>query len=156
MNKNTCKSIQLGKGEMHIYDFGGVRLYAYQTHALIDDEAFLLEKDGKVLVLESPCFFDNIAELTAYLEERGWSRREILVSYHAAGASFHARGAQIRHARRCGVLRGRRRKGPDRRLRRRLWSGLRPCRPSAGPLPGGGAGDHRRHRTGHPSYRRSL
>ena len=88
MNKNTCKSIQLGKGEMHIYDFGGVRLHAYQTHDLIDDEVFLLEKDGKVLVLESPCFFDNIAELTAYLEERGLEPAGILVSYHAAGASF--------------------------------------------------------------------
>ena len=70
MNKNTYETVKLAKGEMHVYDFGAVKLHAYQTNDPIDDEVFLIEKAGKAVVLESPCFHDNIAELTAYLTER--------------------------------------------------------------------------------------
>ena len=88
MNKNTCETVKLPKGEMHIYDFGAVKLHAYQTNDPIDDEVFLVEKAGRAAVIESPCFRDNIAELTAYLGGRGLEPAGILVSYQAAGASF--------------------------------------------------------------------
>ena len=29
MNKNTYETVKLTKGEMHVYDFGAVRLHAY-------------------------------------------------------------------------------------------------------------------------------
>ena len=88
MNKNTYETVKLDKGEMHVYDFGAVKLHAYQTNDPIDDEVFLVEKAGKAVAIESPCFHDNIAELTAYLTDRGLEPAGILVSYHAAGASF--------------------------------------------------------------------
>ncbi len=69
MNKNTCQTIKLAKGEMNIYDFGAVRLHAYKTNDFIDDEVFIVEKRGKSVVIESPCFFDNSAELTEYLKD---------------------------------------------------------------------------------------
>ena len=68
MNKNTYQTVKLDKGEMHIYDFGAVKLHAYQTNDPIDDEVFLVEKAGQAVVVESPCFRDNIAELAAYLK----------------------------------------------------------------------------------------
>ena len=37
MNKNTCQTIKLAKGEMNIYDFGAVRMHAYKTNDFIDD-----------------------------------------------------------------------------------------------------------------------
>lgn len=71
---------------MHIYDGGAVRLHAYKTNDPIDNEVFIVEKDGRAVLLESPCFYDNIRELTAYLKDM---RVEgMLVSYHAAGGSF--------------------------------------------------------------------
>ena len=88
MNKNTYETVKLSKGEMHVYDFGAVKLHAYQTHDPIDDEVFLVEKAGKVVVIESPCFRDNIAELTAYLTDRGLEPAGMLVAYHGAGATF--------------------------------------------------------------------
>ena len=88
MNKNTYETVKLAKGEMHVYDFGAVRLHAYQTHDPIDDEVFLLEKAGQVVVLESPCFHDNIAELTAYLRDRKLEPAGMLAAYHGAGAAF--------------------------------------------------------------------
>ena len=88
MNKNTYETVKLDKGEMHVYDFGAVKLHAYQTNDPIDDEVFLVEKAGKAVVIESPCFHDNIAELTAYLTDRGLEPAGMLVAYHGAGATF--------------------------------------------------------------------
>ena len=88
MNKNTYETVKLDKGEMHVYDFGAVKLHAYQTNDPIDDEVFLVEKAGKAVVIESPCFRDNIAELTAYLTDRGLEPAGMLVAYHGAGATF--------------------------------------------------------------------
>ena len=47
MKKNECTTAKLDKGEVSVYDFGGTRLHAYKTNDLIDDEVFIVEKDGK-------------------------------------------------------------------------------------------------------------
>lgn len=86
MNKNTYRQVTLAKGEVGVYDFGAVRLHAYKTNDLIDNEVFIVEKDGRAVVIESPCFHDNISELTAYLADMQVAG--ILVAYHGAGATF--------------------------------------------------------------------
>ena len=92
MNKNTCKTVRLSKGEMHIYDFGAVKLHAYRTNDPICDEVFVLEKNGKAVIIESPCFFDNNSELAEYVRDADrLSRRRRLIP---------ARCAQICHAER--------------------------------------------------------
>ena len=85
MNKNTFTTVKLAKGEMNIYDFGGIKLHAYKTNDFIDDEVFIIEKNGKVVIIESPCFFDNIKELTEYLDDV--EVEGILIAYHGAGAA---------------------------------------------------------------------
>lgn len=86
MNKNAFKPIRLAKGEMNIYDFGSMKLHAYKTNDFIDDEVFIVEKDGKAVILESPCFFDNNKELAEYLKDL--KVEGMLVAYHGAGATF--------------------------------------------------------------------
>lgn len=86
MNKNTFTTVKLAKGEMNIYDFGTVKLHAYKTNDFIDDEVFIVEKNGKAVVIESPCFFDNNKELAEYLKDT--TVEGILVAYHGAGATF--------------------------------------------------------------------
>lgn len=86
MNKRNFTTVQLSRGEMHIYDFGGVKLHAYQTGDPMADEVFLVEKAGRFVVLEPPCFTDNIAALSGYLE--GKDVAGVLVAYHGAGGSF--------------------------------------------------------------------
>lgn len=88
MNKNNYKTVKLGKGEINVYDFNDVKLYAYKTNDFIDDGVFILVKNGKGVVIELPCFFDNIRELTAFLKENKIDVVAKLVAYHAAGASF--------------------------------------------------------------------
>ncbi len=86
MNKNTFTTVTLNKGEMNIYDFGGIKLHAYKTNDFIDDEVFIVEKNGKAVIIESPCFFDNIKELAEYLKDI--EVEGILIAYHGAGATF--------------------------------------------------------------------
>lgn len=54
---------------MNIYDFGTIKLHAYKTNDFIDDEVFIVEKKRKAVIIESPCFFDNINELPEYLKD---------------------------------------------------------------------------------------
>lgn len=86
MNKNTFKTITLTKGEMNVYDFGKVRLHAYKTNDFMTDEVFIIEKNKKAVIIESPCFFDNNQELEEYLKDV--EVEGILIAYHGAGASF--------------------------------------------------------------------
>jgi len=86
MNKRDFTTVQLTQGEMHIYDFGGVKLHAYQTGDPLADEVFLVEKAGKLVAIESPCFAGSVAALNEYLA--GLDVAGVLVAYHGAGAAF--------------------------------------------------------------------
>ena len=88
MNKNADRTITLDKGRVDIYPQNGITLYAYQTRDAIEDEVFILAKAGRGVVIELPCFHDNIRELTAFLRQEGITVEGKLVAYHAAGASF--------------------------------------------------------------------
>lgn len=86
MNKNTYESVKLAKGEMNVYDFGSVKLHAYKTNDYIDDEVFIVEKNGKAVIIESPCFFNNNKELEEYLKDI--KVEGMLIAYHGAGGTF--------------------------------------------------------------------
>ena len=51
MNK---EKIDLSKGFIEIYDFGGVKLHEYQTNDLMNDVCFILENVENVLIIELP------------------------------------------------------------------------------------------------------
>lgn len=53
------KKINLEKGNVLIYDFGKVKVHNYNTNDAIDDQVILLEKNNKLVVIESPIFYDN-------------------------------------------------------------------------------------------------
>lgn len=86
MNKNSYSAVKLTKGEMHVYDFGKVKLHAYRTDDFISDEVFIVEKNGKAVIIESPCFFDNNAALEQYVKDMDVAG--MLIAYHGAGGSF--------------------------------------------------------------------
>ena len=88
MNKTADRTVALDKGRVDVYTKNGITLYAYQTRDLIDNEVFVLAKKGRGVVIELPCFFDNIRELTDFLKSEGVTVEAKFVAYHAAGASF--------------------------------------------------------------------
>lgn len=88
MNKTADRTVELDKGQVDIYTANDITLYAYQTRDAIDDEVFILTKAGRGVVIELPCFYDNIRELTAFLDREDITVEGKLVAYHAAGGSF--------------------------------------------------------------------
>lgn len=42
MNKNTFTTVRLDKGTVALYDFGAIKLHAYQTNDPISDEVFVV------------------------------------------------------------------------------------------------------------------
>lgn len=86
MSKNNFKTVQLKKGEMHVYDFGKIKLHAYRTDDLISDEVFIVEKNGQAVIIESPCFYDNNLALEKYVKDMNVAG--MLIAYHDAGGSF--------------------------------------------------------------------
>lgn len=86
MNKTSFTTVRLNKGEMNVYDFSNIKLHAYKTNDFIDNEVFVVEKSGKAVIIESPCFFDNNIELTEYLKDVEVAG--MLIAYHGAGGTF--------------------------------------------------------------------
>lgn len=110
MKKIADRTVELDKGHVDIYTENGVTLYAYQTRDLIDNEVFILAKNGRGVVIELPCFYDNIRELTAFLAQAHITVEGKLVAYHAAGA----RGPGLRDGFVCGLQHHGRRRGTGR------------------------------------------
>ncbi|MDR0886902.1 MAG: hypothetical protein LBN22_11255 [Clostridiales Family XIII bacterium] len=88
MEQKNYKNISLAKGAVRVYDLGTTKLHAYQTNDPMNDEVFILEKNGSAIVIEAPCFVDNIVELTEYIQSLSVQVEAQILSYHMAGATF--------------------------------------------------------------------
>ena len=82
-------------GTVTIYDFGKVKLHAYNTGDPLADEFYALEsKDGLVL-LESGAFKANVSEFDAYLKSLKKPLKGQLLSYHPNGYSTYDSKAPV-------------------------------------------------------------
>lgn len=88
MLKTDCKEIKLEKGVIFKYSFGSLELHVYRTNDFIDDEAIMLIKNGKMVVVESPCFYDNIKELENYINGLNVTVEGLVLAYHMGGGKF--------------------------------------------------------------------
>ena len=82
------KKINLSKGEVLVYDFGNVKVHDYNTCDALNDQVILLEKNGKLVVIELPTFYDNNKELEEYIKSLNVKVDGVLLSYHMSGAHF--------------------------------------------------------------------
>lgn len=62
------KKINLKKGFIEVYNFGDIKLHAYQTNDLMYDESYILENKDNVLLVEFPAFYDNLEEFEEYVK----------------------------------------------------------------------------------------
>lgn len=85
----TPETIDLEVGTMRVYDFGDLKLHAYETKDAIADENFLLETPNEVIVIELIGFKNNIEELQAYIDALGKPVNNVIVAYHPAGGDAH-------------------------------------------------------------------
>ena len=82
------KKVNLNKGYVLVYDFGDVKVHNYNTNDYISDQVIVLEKNNKVVIIESPAFYDNNKELESYINSLNVKIDGILLSYHMAGGTF--------------------------------------------------------------------
>lgn len=82
------KTVKLAKGAVEVFEFSGAKLHVYNTNDPIGDTVFLLEKNGKMAIIEQPCFFDNIKELTDYIKNLHVTVEGKIAPYHMAGGTF--------------------------------------------------------------------
>lgn len=82
------KKIKLEKGYVLVYDFGNIKVHNYNTADYIDDQVIILEKNNKVVIIESPTFYDNNVELENYIKTLGAKIDGVLLSYHMGGGTF--------------------------------------------------------------------
>ncbi|MGQ1909108.1 hypothetical protein ACT3CE_04915 [Marinifilum sp. RC60d5] len=90
MRKFTVSNttVQLEKGTMWVYNYGDVKLHTYETKDFFGTFAFILEKNGKAVLLETPPVKDNYEELINYINGLGHKSIDLIVSYHPIGADF--------------------------------------------------------------------
>ena len=62
------KKIDLEKGKILVYDFKDIKVHNYNTEDAIANQVILLEKNKKLVVIESPTFYDNNKELEEYIK----------------------------------------------------------------------------------------
>ena len=62
------KRIDLKKGYMEVFDFGEIKLHAYQTNDVMNDESYILENKDNLLLVEFPAFKENLEEFKGYVE----------------------------------------------------------------------------------------
>lgn len=75
-------------GNVLTYDFNGVKLHNYSTNDAMNDQVILLEKNNKLVIIESPTFYDNNKELEEYIKSLNVKVEGILLSYHMGGGNF--------------------------------------------------------------------
>ncbi len=82
------KRIQLNKGYVLVYDFGNVKVHNYVTNDYVGDQVLLLEKNNKLVVIESPILYENNKELEDYIRGLNVTIDGVLLSYHMGGGEF--------------------------------------------------------------------
>ena len=87
-NKPAVRTQTLDKGTVQVYDFGKVKLHAYDTRDAMADSVFLVEKDGNLVIIEQPAFYEGEKELAAYIDTLNAKPQAKVLSYHMSGGAF--------------------------------------------------------------------
>jgi hypothetical protein len=88
MKKSEFTVIKLGKGEINQYRGDSLNLLVYKTNDPLSNVTLVLEKERRALVIEPPCFVENLSELEQYLRSQGFKVEGLLLAYHMTGANF--------------------------------------------------------------------
>ena len=82
------KRIDFKKGYMEVFDFGEIKLHAYQTNDIMNDESYILENKDNLLLVEFPAFRENLEEFKTYVEGLGKNIVGKVFSDHPNGGRY--------------------------------------------------------------------
>lgn len=78
-------TVALELGAVTVYDFGAIKLHAYNTGDVLGDACYLLESDEGVVMLETSAFTDNLVQWKNYIDLLGKPIAGALLAYHPNG-----------------------------------------------------------------------
>lgn len=84
----SVSEVSLASGSVTVYDYGAIKLHAYNTGDALGDEAFIVEGEDSLVGIELPSFTDNLESWKAYVSDLGKPMNDIFLDAHAAGASY--------------------------------------------------------------------
>lgn len=84
----TITEKALDSGSVTVYDYGTLKLHAYNTEDALGDEAFLVEGDDALVGIEMPSFTAGLDAWEAYVDSLDKPMNDLFVDAHATGASY--------------------------------------------------------------------
>lgn len=84
----TPETEKLTLGEMQIYDFNTMKVYAYQANDGLGDETILIENGESMIAIDPPAFTEQLNELLSYIEGKEKKVTDIILAYHPFGSAF--------------------------------------------------------------------
>lgn len=76
-------------GSVAVYDFGTVKIHAYQSKDALGDETYVFENDKHLVLLESTAFNANNQEWADYIKSLKKPVAGALMAYHPNGAAAY-------------------------------------------------------------------
>ncbi len=83
---NTTKN--LSNGTVTVYDFGKIKIHAYDTKDALCDAAFIVEGENALVGIELPAFTENLDAWKEYVSSINKTMNDIIISDHPAGADY--------------------------------------------------------------------
>lgn len=80
---------QLNLGEVAVYDFGKIKVHAYNSKDPLGDVCYAFESDTSVVILESSAFKEYVKEWANYINSLGKPLAGSIMAYHATGGSTY-------------------------------------------------------------------
>ena len=77
--------IPLELGTVTVFDFGDIRLHAYNANDELGDECYLIESDEGLVMLETGAFTANLVEWKDYIDSLNKPLAGALLAYHPNG-----------------------------------------------------------------------
>lgn len=81
----ATQTVSLTLGAVTVYDFGAVKLHAYNTQDALADACYLVESDEGLVMLETTAFTENLIEWNAYIKRLNKPLAGALLAYHPNG-----------------------------------------------------------------------
>ena len=60
---------KLGNGKVYIYDFGKIKLHAYETNDAMNDTAYIIETENELTGIETPAFYEDLNTYNGYVSK---------------------------------------------------------------------------------------
>lgn len=78
----------LKSGNVVVYDYGKIKLHAYATGDALNNEAYIVESQNKLIGIELPSFTDGLETWKSYIETLNKPMNDIFLESHLAGGEY--------------------------------------------------------------------